>query len=174
MAPAWIAAGTRPGSVTGARADGAGCWSAVGLPVTAAGASVTGTGGDATGVAGAGMIPAGEAGAGELGTGEAGTTAGVAGAAVTAAGGGPDSVAGSPRPCRSAAANSSQLAYRSAGALASALASTASAAAGRPGWRDRSEGTGSDRCAWMIATPRPRGYTGSPHSSSKAVQASPY
>ena len=115
------------------------------------------------------MIPAGEAGAGA-----AGTAAGAAGAAATAAAGGTDSVAGSPRPCRSAAANSAQLAYRSAGALASALASTASAAAGRPGRRELSEGGGSDRCAWMIATPSPRGYTGSPHSSSKAVQASPY
>ena len=117
----------------------------------AARASVTGTAGDATGAAGAGMIPAGEAGAGE-----AGTAAGVAGAAVTAAGGGPDWVAGSPRPCRSAAANSSQLANRSAGALASALASTASTAAGRPGRRDRSEGGGCDRCARIIASPGTR------------------
>ena len=75
---------------------------------------------------------------------------------------------------RSASANSRQLAYRSSGVLASALAKTWSASGGRSGRREVSGGGGSDMCAQITAVTCSRGNGGSPLSSSNAAQASEY
>ena len=80
----------------------------------------------------------------------------------------------SPHAANRASAKSRHRAYLSAGDLASALAITWSAAAGRPGRRALSEGGGSDIWAEMTAIPFSRRNGGEPESISKLAQASAY
>ena len=87
---------------------------------------------------------------------------------------GPRAPGSRPQARRSASANCGQVAYRSTGTLASALAITSSTAAGRSGRRLVSAGGGADIWAHITATDSSLVNGGAPVSMVNAVQASAY
>jgi hypothetical protein len=111
--------------------------------------------------------PPGVAGGGPIAAGD--TTAGATASGASAGAGAVRSSA-----AVSAAANSPQLANRFLGSLASALASTASAASPSPGTSEDRAGGGSDTWAQIIAAGCVLTKGGEPDSNSNAAQPSEY
>ena len=128
-----------------------------GSPGAPAGASAAGPGPESAGIAGTTCVASRGGGSG-----------------TAPAGPGPVPDESSPQARRSATANSGQVAYRSVGTLARALAMTSSTAAGRSGRRLVSVGGVAEIWAHMTATDSSRTNGGWPVSMVYAEQASAY